>query len=149
MKELNLPPFEYKIKSIDDKVKIFDPLRKKYIVLTPEEWVRQHFLHFLMKFHGYPAGLIKVESGLDYNKRAKRTDITIYKRSGGVFMIVECKAPDKKINKKSLEQAGVYGKSMKPDYLCLTNGLQHYFWNMDYASGKAVQINNVPMMTDE
>ena len=149
MKKLNLPPYDPKVKTIDDKVRIFDPLRKKYIVLTPEEWVRQHFIHFLINYHGYPGALIKVESGLDYNKRLKRSDIIIYNRQGGVFLIVECKAPDRKINWKSLEQAGVYGKSLKPQYLCITNGLQHYFWKMDYKKRKAVQIENVPPMNED
>ncbi|MFC2123909.1 type I restriction enzyme HsdR N-terminal domain-containing protein [Bacteroidota bacterium] len=144
MKKLNLPPYEVKVKSIDDKVRIFDLLRKKYVLLTPEEWVRQHFLHFLIRYNDYPKALIKVESGLNYNNRLKRSDIIVYNRKGGVFMIVECKAPDKKINKKSLEQAGIYGKSLKPEYLCLTNGLQHLFWIMDYKAGKAEQIDDVP-----
>jgi hypothetical protein len=148
MKKLNLPSYDPKVKTIDDKVKIFDPIRKKYVVLTPEEWVRQHFLHFLINYHEYPGALIKVESGLDYNKRMKRSDIIIYNRKGGVFLIVECKAPDMKINRKCLEQAGIYGKSLKPEYLCITNGLQHYFWKMDYEIGKSVQIEDVPYMND-
>ena len=99
MKKLNLPLFDVKVETINNKVRVFDPLRKKFIVLTPEEWVRQHFINFLINHCDYPKSLIQVERGLGYNKRMKRSDIIIYNRRGGVFLIVECKAPDIQIDK--------------------------------------------------
>lgn len=149
MKNLNLPAFNAKIESFDGKVKIFDPLRKKYVTLTPEEWVRQHFINYLLKYHHYPKALIRVEKGLDYNFLNKRSDIIVYNRRGDVFLIVECKAPEKKIDQKSLEQVSLYGKSLRPAYIGLTNGMNHYFWKLDYSRGLAMPLDNVPAISND
>src|SRR5690606_27113443 len=93
MVDLNLPSFEYRIKKTEEKTFIFDEIRKKFVVLTPEEWVRQHFVHYMIGHLRYPRALINVETGLAYNQLRKRSDIVLYDRTGKPWMIVECKAP--------------------------------------------------------
>ena len=123
MISLNLPPFEYKVKKADGKVLIFDVLRKKYVVLTPEEWVRQHFIHFMTGQLKYPKSLIRIETGLLYNTLHKRCDITVFNRSGNPWLIVECKSPELSICNDTLRQASVYNLAIKARYVVLTNGL--------------------------
>ncbi len=125
MFELNLPDADCKIKKEEGKVLIFDRIRKKYLVLTPEEWVRQHLLAFFIDHLKYPKGLISVESGLKYNKQAKRSDILVMNKAGGYFLLCECKAPTVKIDENTLQQAMVYAKTLNPDFLVLSNGLTH------------------------
>ncbi|MDN4164377.1 type I restriction enzyme HsdR N-terminal domain-containing protein [Cytophagales bacterium LB-30] len=126
MQQLNLPDFEYTLRKIEDKLHIFDAIRKKYLVLTPEEWVRQHVVHFLIHHLGYPKSLIKMEAGHSQNQRLKRTDILVYRSSGELFMLVECKAPEVGIQASVFEQAFQYNMHLKAEFVFLTNGLQHY-----------------------
>jgi len=126
MHKLNLPEFEYSLRKADDKVWIFDVIRKKFLVLTPEEWVRQHFVHYLISELRYPKSLIKLEGGLKYNSLSKRSDIVVFDRTGIPWMIVECKSPDQKISENILHQASVYNSTLKAKYLAITNGLKHY-----------------------
>src|SRR5690349_1542646 len=123
MVQLNLPAFEYQLKKEEGKVWIFDNLRKKYLVLTPEEWVRQHFVNYLIQERKYPRALIKLEGGLSYNTLAKRSDIVVFDREGKPWMIVECKAPDVVISDGTLRQASMYNAQLKAKYLAVTNGL--------------------------
>ena len=125
MVKLNLPSFEYKLRDANGKVWIFDGIRKKYVVLTPEEWVRQHFINHLVNHLGYPKALLKVEAGLKYNKLSKRSDIVVYNREGIPWMVIECKAPDLTIDEKSILQVSVYNKTLKAAYVVLTNGMKH------------------------
>lgn len=111
-------------------MEIFDIIRKKYIVLTPEEWVRQHFIHFLVFSLNYPKSLFKVESGLNYNKMQKRSDILVYDREMNPFMLVECKSFNVSINQKGFNQIGVYNSTIKAKYLILTNGIKHFCCTM-------------------
>ncbi len=120
---LNLPSYDHKLKKINDKLCIWDIIRKKYIVLTPEEWVRQHFVHHLINDHNYPKSLIKLESSLNYNKLLKRTDIQVFDRDGCLFMIVECKAPYIKLSEAVFAQAAQYNKILKAQYLTIANGM--------------------------
>ncbi len=120
---LNLPKFEIQVKEMDKGTCIFDVIRKKYIVLTPEEWVRQHFIHFLINSYKYPKSLMKVESGLKYNNLQKRSDILVYTRKGHPFLIVECKASNVKLDSKVIDQAALYNKSIGADYIIVTNGM--------------------------
>jgi len=120
---LNLPKFEIQVKEMDKGTCIFDVIRKKYIVLTPEEWVRQHFIHFLINSYKYPKSLMKVESGLKYNNLQKRSDIQVYTRKGHPFLIVECKASNVKLDSKVIDQAALYNKSIGADYIIVTNGM--------------------------
>lgn len=141
---LNLPPVQLKFDKINGKEAIFDILRKKYVILTPEEWVRQHFLHFLIYSCGYPRTLMKVESGVRYNELTGRTDIIIYNRSGSVFMIVECKAADVKLTNQVFEQAGRYNLQLKARFLTLTNGLRHICCQIDHVNGQFTFLNELP-----
>jgi hypothetical protein len=141
---LNLPAFEYKIKGEGSKSSIFDPIRRKYVALTPEEWVRQHFINFLHKEKAYPYSLMKVEGGLKYNSQAKRADIVIFNTSGIASVVVECKAPEVKINTEVFEQAARYNMELKAKYIIVTNGIGHYCCSMDYVLGAFAFLDNIP-----
>ena len=124
--DLNLPSAALQLINDQDQIYVHDIIRKKNILLTPEEWVRQHFLHFLMTHRAFPKALMKMESALQYNRLNKRTDIQVYDRDGAVFMLVECKAAHIPVNDKTLHQASLYNKTIQAKWLIITNGLQHY-----------------------
>lgn len=145
MHRLNLPSFEYRIKKEEDKHFIFDEIRKKYLVLTPEEWVRQHFVHFLIHTKGYAKGLIRLEGGLTYNKLQKRTDILVFDNQGVPGLLVECKAPEVKINQKVFEQVAVYNKQVKANIIVVTNGLEHYCCEVNHETQQYNFLKDVPM----
>lgn len=126
MHKLNLPPFDHKLRNADGKVWIFDVIRKKYLILTPEEWVRQHFVHYLLSSLKYPRSLIKVEGGLKYNTLGKRSDIVVFDREGSPWMVIECKSPETPVNENIFRQASVYNATLKAKYVTVTNGLLHY-----------------------
>lgn len=126
MQNLNFPQYEFKIRKDAAKVEIFDIIRKKYVVLYPEEWVRQHVVHYLLSALKYPKSLIKVESGLSYNKLMKRSDVLIYNSQGQPHLLVECKSFKQPINQATLDQATTYNKKLMAQYVLLTNGLNHY-----------------------
>jgi hypothetical protein len=142
--KLNLPQFDIKIKEEAGKKYIFDSIRKKYILLTPEEWVRQHFLHLLIQHYQYPKALIKVESGLRYNKMLKRSDIILYDRTGNPFILIECKSADQKISQAGFEQAAMYNTTIKAQYLVLTNGLRTFCCQIDHINKKFDFIPDLP-----
>lgn len=124
--QLNLPKAELKINKKGDSLTVFDAIRDKFLVLTPEEWVRQHLVSYFINHLGYSKNLFSLEIGSTYNQRKKRTDIVIYDREGKIWMLVECKAAHIAINQKVLEQALVYCTEWKPKYLVLSNGLKHF-----------------------
>lgn len=126
--KLNLPPATLRLEQKEDELYVFDIIRKKMIFLTPEEWVRQHFLHLLINHLNYPKSLIKVESGLKYNKREKRSDLLVYDRSGKVFMLIECKSYKIEMGKSTLHQLATYNKVLDASYIAITNGMQHFCW---------------------
>src|SRR4051812_21827468 len=144
MQKLNLPDFEYALRKADGKVWIFDVIRKKYLVLTPEEWVRQHFIHYLISSLKYPKALIKVEGGLTYNELRKRSDIVIYNREGKPWMLVECKSPDLKISENVFRQASMYNTTLKADYLTITNGLTHHCAHINWKENKIENLSDLP-----
>ena len=146
--KLNLPQFELKIKEQEGKKFIFDSIRKNFFLLTPEEWVRQHFLNLLISHYKFPRSLIKVESGLRYNKLLKRSDIIIFDRNGKPFLLVECKSADQKINQSSFDQASMYNMTIKAKYIALTNGLKTYCCRIDQESRKYEFIPDLPPMED-
>ena len=123
MKQLELPPFDIKLKKSERGVEVFDIIRKKYIKLTPEEWVRQHFVHFLITRLNYPKSLIRVESGHSYNALRKRSDIIVYDRMGKAFLLAECKSASEKLNESALYQVATYNHSVNAQYVALTNGI--------------------------
>jgi len=144
LSRLNLPPYEYKLRSTDDRAEIFDPVRKLWIALTPEEWVRQHFINYLLTNSKVPPGLIAIEKQIKVNRLARRCDIIIFRQSGNPVLIVECKAPQVNIGKEALEQALRYNLALNIDYLVLTNGLVHYCFKLDYAKQAGNQLNYIP-----
>lgn len=126
MKQLNLPGYEYKLKKTEGKIFIYDVIRRKYVLLTPEEWVRQHFINYMIHYLNYPKALIRVEGGLKFNRLRKRSDIVVYNQTGDPWMVVECKSPEQKIDQQVLQQVSVYNSSVRATYVGATNGLIHY-----------------------
>ena len=126
MQKLSLPEYKLRIEKSDDKVRIFDPIRKKLVALTPEEWVRQNFLAYMVRDKGYPASLIAVEASLQVARRQKRTDVVVYSKQHKPLLIVECKAPNVKIDEAVFQQIVRYNMALQVAYLVVTNGLQHF-----------------------
>jgi Type I restriction enzyme R protein N terminus (HSDR_N) len=141
---LNLPTFGYKLKKAEGKLWIFDVIRKKYVVLMPEEWVRQHFVNFLLNVHHYPKALIRLEGGLQYNRLMKRTDIVVFNREGSPWMVVECKAPNVPVSSETVFQASTYNNTLRAPYLAVSNGMIHFFAHIDWKAGLTQQLNNLP-----
>ena len=130
--ELNFPAYDFKIRGSGTKLEIFDSLRKKFVALTDEEWVRQHCIQFLIEARNYPKGLVRIESAhRSYHNTQRRTDIVVYSRHGKPFMLVECKSPRHAIDQKVLFQATNYNSILQCGYILLTNGLKHYCCIMD------------------
>ncbi len=145
MDNLNLPAYNHKLKKINDKLCIWDIIRKKYIVLTPEEWVRQHFIHHLINEHQYPKGLIKLESSLNYNQLLKRTDIQVFDRSGSLFMIIECKAPYIELSSSVFAQAAQYNLVLKAQYLTICNGMIFHCCRTDWETKQMDFLETLPI----
>jgi len=141
-----LPEYNFRIRESKIGLQIFDSIRKKYVVLTPEEWVRQNFIQYLIEEKKYPPALIAVETGLKYNKLKKRSDIAIYSRSGNLWMLIECKSPSVKISQETFDQVAVYNKShkIKTKYLSITNGINHFCCKMDYEVGRFLFLKGFP-----
>lgn len=142
--DLNLPKFEPNLRESEGKIWIFDALRKKYLVLTPEEWVRQHWINFLIHHQGYPRGLFSLEKGLKYNQIQKRTDLVVYDREANPYLLVECKAPSVRINDTTLGQAMAYNATLNCPNLVLTNGIKHFFMEYSVQEKKFAQRNSLP-----
>lgn len=141
---LNLPPYPFKITKKDEVVFIFDEVRKKHLVLTPEEWVRQHFIQDLILNKKFPKTLIQIEGGLTLNQLQKRSDILIYNTAGEKLVLIECKAPNVKITPAVFEQASRYNSIHQAKWIVLTNGLQHVFAKMDLANANFVFTPEMP-----
>ena len=142
--KLNLPAFEPQLLKKEGHVFIFDFLRKKYLVLTPEEWVRQHWIRFLIDHQKFPKGLVTSEKGLVYNGIQKRTDLLVFDRSGFPYFLIECKAPEVEINQKVLSQAVAYNQILKCPFIALSNGDRHIFMGYEADEGKYMQQNSLP-----
>lgn len=144
MNDLNLPYYKANLRKEGERVEIFDPIRKKYIVLTPEEWVRQNFVNYLVNHLNYPKSLIKLEGGLKYNTMSKRSDIVVYDRIGNPFMIVECKSTDIKLTQKVVEQISIYNLQIRAPYQVITNGLLHYCYKLEKETQKFIFLDSLP-----
>ncbi|MCX6282784.1 MAG: type I restriction enzyme HsdR N-terminal domain-containing protein [Bacteroidetes bacterium] len=145
MPKLNLPEYPYRIRTNrNGKHEIHDPFRKKYVRLTPEEWVRQNFLNFLVNHHSFPASLIHVEASLMYNRLSKRSDIVVYSRQGKPLLAVECKAPTVEIDQQVFDQLAMYNFTLKVPYLALTNGIRHFICRMEPVNGSYTFLENFP-----
>lgn len=144
--DLNLPEAHLKLAKQQEEIYVYDIIRKKNILLTPEEWVRQHFIHYLIYSCHYPKTLFKVESSLQYNTLLKRSDIQIYNREGSVFMLVECKAFSIPLSEQTLKQISAYNKTIEAEWIVITNGLQHYAFQREDAAGKIefIKRNELP-----
>lgn len=144
MQNLNLPAFDYQLKSNENKTLIFDIIRKKYVVLTPEEWVRQHFVNFLIAIKNYPVSLVAIEKQIRLNKVTKRFDILIFSNSGKPHILIECKAPNVQINQNTFDQIARYNSEINAEFLIVTNGLDHFCCQMDTESKKYIFLNFIP-----
>jgi hypothetical protein len=125
-------------------VSIFDEIRKKFIILTPEEWVRQHVVQFLLEEKKYPKSLINVEKVLKVNGLRKRYDVVVFNSDGSIFILIECKAPEIKISQATFDQIARYNMTMNSEFLMVTNGLNHYFCQMDFENEKYTFLENLP-----
>ena len=144
MFRLNLPTYEIKIAQRGNKQLIFDFLRRKYVALTPEEWVRQHFVHYLIEHKGYPAGLIGNEVELNVGEKKLRCDTILYNKVAQPQMIIEYKAPQIKLQQKTFNQISAYNLLLKVDYLIVSNGMQHICCRMDYENQKYCFLEDIP-----
>ncbi len=145
---LNLPAFDAKIIARNGKSVIFDILRRRYVALTPEEWVRQHFVHFLVACKGYPAPLMANEVQVILNGTRKRCDTVLYRRDLTARMIMEYKAPDVEITQAVFDQITRYNMALKVDYLIASNGLAHYCCRMDYERNACTFLRGIPDYKD-
>ncbi|TDD74960.1 type I restriction enzyme HsdR N-terminal domain-containing protein [Flavobacterium caseinilyticum] len=144
MQKLNFQLYNFRFKNSENKVSIFDAIRKKFIILTPEEWVRQHVVQFLLEEKKYPHSLINVEKVLKVNGLRKRYDVVVFNPDGSIFILVECKAPEIKIAQATFDQIARYNMTMKANFLMVTNGLNHYFCQMDFENEKYQFLKELP-----
>ncbi|WKW45668.1 type I restriction enzyme HsdR N-terminal domain-containing protein [Myroides sp. JBRI-B21084] len=144
MRDLNFPRFEFRFKINENKRFIFDEIRKKYVLLTPEEWVRQHVIRFLIHIKGYPKSYINVEKIVKINNMNKRYDIVVFNEKGNIFLLVECKEPGVTINQSVFDQIARYNLSLNAQFLMITNGLNHYYCKLDYEQKKYQFLTDLP-----
>ena len=144
MEKLNLPTYSFNIKLIGQRKYIFDFIRKKFVILTPEEWVRQNFLKYLVNEKKYPASLVAVEKEFKLNRLSKRSDAVVYSKKGKPILIVECKAASVKIDQKVFDQIARYNMQLQVDYLLVTNGLNHYCCKIDYDNSQYHFLKVIP-----
>lgn len=149
MQQLNFPAYRFRFKNSENKRFIFDEIRKKFVVLQPEEWVRQHAVQFLIQEKKYASSLINVEKLLTVNGLKKRYDIVVYDTKGQVQIIVECKAPHVNITQETFDQIARYNLALQADYLMITNGIQHYYCVMDYVEKKYHFLKELPLYTSQ
>ena len=142
---LNFPPYPFKLKQEAGKTFIFDELRKRFVVLTPEEWVRQHLVKFLVEEKKYPRTLIKLEGGLRLNALQKRSDILLFNMQGEKSMLVECKAPSVKITQETFDQVARYNFVHRVQWLVVSNGLQHFCCEVDFVKGAYTFLEEIPV----
>lgn len=148
MKQLNLPEYSFRITGKEGSEMIFDPVRRKFVRLTDEEWVRQNFIQYLVQAGSYPAGLIGVEVFFRLNSTKKRVDILVHNRQGKPVLIVECKSTDVLLDEKVFEQIVTYNLAFKVPYLIVTNGLHHYACRMDPENKKFEYLMAIPVYND-
>ena len=144
MEKLNLPTYNFNINLEGQRKLIFDSIRKKYVVLTPEEWVRQNFISYLVEDKNYPRGLIAVEKKVDVNRMPQRSDIVLYNNKAEPIMIVECKAASVKISQDTFNQVARYNMKLQVPYLVVTNGLNHYCCQIDYENNSYKFVLEIP-----
>lgn len=144
MHPLNFPEYGFRLKNSENNLHIFDVIRKKFVVLQPEEWVRQHAVNYLIQEKKYPKSLINVEKQLTINGIKKRYDIVVFNSDGSIHILVECKAPSILIDQRTFDQIAQYNLQLNADYLMVTNGLQHFYCKMDFESEKYSFLRDIP-----
>ncbi len=144
MQALHFPTYGFRLKSSENKVHIFDVIRKKFVVLLPEEWVRQHVVHYLMAEKKYPKSLINVEKQLTLNATKKRYDIVVFNSDGSIHLLVECKAPSVPIDQNVFDQIARYNMQLRATYLMVTNGLDHFYCKTDPRKEQYTFLRNIP-----
>ena len=147
MQKLNFPEYSFRFKNSENKVLIFDEIRKKFVALTPEEWVRQHVVKFLLDEKKYPKSYINVEKNIKINGLTKRYDIVVFNPDGSIFLLVECKAPEVSITQNVFDQIARYNLKLNAQYLMVTNGLNNYFCQMDFENEKYIFLKELPPFT--
>ncbi len=149
MVELNLPEYEYKVRRREDgSWAIWDRLRRRWVALTPEEWVRQHFVEWLINEKHFPAALMGNEVALTQNGIARRCDTIVGDRNGSPLVIVEYKAPNINITQKTFDQIVRYNMVLHASYLIVSNGLEHYCCKIDYKDGTYLFLEEIPSYND-
>ena len=144
MQKLNFPTYTFRLKNSKNKRLIFDEIRKKFMVLQPEEWVRQHCVRYLIKEKKYPKSLINVEKELRVNNLKKRYDIVVFNSDGSIHLVVECKSPSININQVTFDQISRYNLALEASYLMITNGLNHYYCTMDFKNERYQFLKDIP-----
>jgi hypothetical protein len=144
MQKLHFPTYSFRFKNSENKVAIFDEIRKKFIILTPEEWVRQHVVQYLLQDKKYPKSYINVEKLIKVNDLSKRYDIIVYQPNGEIYLLIECKAPEVTITQQTFDQIARYNLVLNAKYLMVSNGLNHYFCQMDFENEKYVFLKELP-----
>ena len=144
MENLNFKSYQLKIKNNENKQYVFDEIRKKNVLLTPEEWVRQNCIQFLIHEKKYPKSLISVEKKISINSLTKRYDIVVFNSDGKIILLVECKSTKVKISQNTIDQISRYNLAFKSKYLMITNGLRHYFCEIDYVNNKFYFLEELP-----
>lgn len=148
MIRLNLPSFQIKLSGTQEHPRIFDILRRRYVSLTPEEWVRQHFIHFLTEHKGYPTALLANEISMNIGNKQLRADSVLYDRTLRPRMIIEYKAPTVAITQKVFDQITIYNMLLHVDYLVVSNGLQHYCCHMNYEDHTYEFLQDIPQYNE-
>lgn len=144
MQKLNFSNYTFRFKNSENKVLIFDEIRKKFIILTPEEWVRQHVVHFLIHELKYPISYINVEKLIKINDLTKRYDVVVFNSKGEIDILVECKASIITITQATFDQIARYNLALNANFLMVTNGLNHYFCKMDFENKKYIFLKKLP-----
>ena len=144
MQQLNLPAYDFRVKTENGKQMIFDSIRKKFVVLTPEEWVRQNFIEYLKIVKQYPANLMAVEKQIMVNGKQRRFDLLIYNRKATPYVIVEFKSPDVKITQETFDQVVRYNMALRVEKVIVSNGLQHFACEIDYENNSYNYLNEIP-----
>ena len=144
MQKLNFPSYSFRFKNSENKVSIFDEIRKKFMLMTPEEWVRQNVVRFLLEEKKYPKSYINVEKIIRINGLTKRYDIVVFQPNGKIFLLIECKAPEIPISQNTFDQIARYNMVLEAEFLMVTNGLNHYFCKMDYQKEQYNFLRELP-----
>jgi hypothetical protein len=144
MQKLNFKDYTFRFKNSENKVAIFDDIRKKFILLTPEEWVRQHVVRYLVEDKKFPRSHVNVEKIIKINGLIKRYDVVVFKPDGSIFLLVECKAPAVQISQQVFDQIARYNMSLNAVHMMVTNGLNHYFCQMDHEQEKYLFLPDLP-----